>query len=63
MIRRGKLAEPSAGTHVNVQEKGEGRSPSPMSELLSHKEGDFMDPILVRDCEILGKVIGLYREY
>ena len=26
-------------------------------------QNDFMDPILVRDCEILGKVIGLYREY
>lgn len=24
-------------------------------------ENDYMDPILVRDCEILGKVIGLYR--
>ena len=24
-------------------------------------ENDFMDPILVRDCEILGKVIALFR--
>ena len=24
-------------------------------------ENDFMDPILVRNCEILGKVIGLFR--
>ena len=24
-------------------------------------ENDFMDPILVKDCTILGKVIGLFR--
>ena len=24
-------------------------------------ENDYMDPILIKDCTILGKVIGLYR--
>ena len=24
-------------------------------------ENDFMDPIIVRDCQILGKVIGVFR--
>ena len=26
-------------------------------------QNDHMDPILIKDCIILGKVIGLYRQY
>ena len=31
--------------------------------ILLHPENDYMDPILVEHCEILGRVIGLFRNF